>query len=887
MLQSSALLKRRELDVPDPFEESCRQNYDKLSKIIASKNAADVQSLLIKEKNITDVYKGLLYSVLIGHEHSEKSFSCIRAITLDNFTGFSNILFELCEKKFPNLLPGPANKVFSMLDVFLSLEVSAIEPCIICLFRQISLGSSISQTITNTTHLFSLSQKYKSYIVTRPPLLQMTMWHFLRIVPELAPDQQLQIAVASFVSQLILDHPQDWRSLGRDAARIAQTVFGAYPPIKSSLDGLRLSFDRQTPFSFLQSRLTPDMEEKIMFLLHEVPLGGQLRYLGWINSKFVRGAESYLFDLIRYLCCLPRPIKSRGTSLWMILGWFIKTYRQSSFISSLCRVSLLDWIYFRSGDDAGRLECCLLLMLNSTKNYPDITQLLLDTLAGCASSWQPSDERAEVRASIENAFIKSSAAAGVTSLSALFLSPAAKNCLSSLFPKAFSATTPQSQSSAPILKRASTAPPLSHPAKLARKSSSGESQSLLARILKRLPLQLKEPFSNLFLGLSNDAYLDDVDIIVNPAMNASISFLNSTDKAEDFGAVGLSLAELFKSQLCTGTFRASPVLISAFNASRSSPLLLSLLRRHEAQLGFHMLDWTKLDPRNITCYVNSLELEKACVNDDIRACRSACPPHTSTLLLWCYHQLPSELLVDPALFSRLLDSCPPADLCEMSLSLSTGVINCFQLDDLDERVALMIRLCQSMLSLTHHEQSWGWTLLTNVICGWEPGMVIDFTEKIVVIMCSKRGTIAAFDFQGLFSLWGSLQPLIDHVLALCKLPAAVQSVFTVRVITLWFKAHPLSMLSILSNILLDPVQVATVAKCASFFHIFTHRRQANRFFEALTSDRPLLRKLASSGLSGNDSVKEFCQGALNSKSTVPSTDVDNIDMERWTSFAST
>lgn len=99
----------------------------------------------------------------------------------------------------------------------------------------------------------------------------------------------------------------------------------------------------------LTSRIPPELETQIMFVLKNVKLGGQARYQAWMARKYVvpvcpiecydhflhvacrffsdRHSDSLIVDCVRYICCCFHPsnklLQSPVTPRWAFLGWIL------------------------------------------------------------------------------------------------------------------------------------------------------------------------------------------------------------------------------------------------------------------------------------------------------------------------------------------------------------------------------------------------------------------------------------------------------------------------------------------------------------------------------------------------------------------------------------
>ena len=113
---------------------------------------------------------------------------------------------------------------------------------------------------------------------------------------------------------------------------------GAAPTTVSLFE---LVIDKPTPSAYIESRVTPEMEKYLLFLLKEVAMGNQRRYQTWFVNKFMSApeAESLFSDLARYICVCHHPtneeLSKNFVSRWSLLGWLFKL-RQTPASKGYC-----------------------------------------------------------------------------------------------------------------------------------------------------------------------------------------------------------------------------------------------------------------------------------------------------------------------------------------------------------------------------------------------------------------------------------------------------------------------------------------------------------------------------------------------------------------------
>ena len=110
--------------------------------------------------------------------------------------------------------------------------------------------------------------------------------------------------------------------IGRDLLRLLQNISRIpemeelwndilYKPTSLSMTftGVSQLMNMRTSRRFLQSRITPDMEKKLVFLTSQVRFGNHKRYQEWFQKTYLNTIESQTLrcDLIRFIVGVIHP----------------------------------------------------------------------------------------------------------------------------------------------------------------------------------------------------------------------------------------------------------------------------------------------------------------------------------------------------------------------------------------------------------------------------------------------------------------------------------------------------------------------------------------------------------------------------------------------------
>ncbi|GLD95230.1 hypothetical protein PINS_up003872 [Pythium insidiosum] len=141
-----------------------------------------------------------------------------------------------------------------------------------------------------------------------------------------------------------------------------------------------------TPPKYLAYRLTPKMEECLVFMMERVQLGYVTRYQKWFASQFLSspGSDALVPDLVRYVCAVFHPsnqiLSSKVTPRYHILGWLYLLCKSPTVLARVQLAMFFDYLYFKPSDNIMNVEPAMLLMVKSLKSHPQMTLAMIQFL---------------------------------------------------------------------------------------------------------------------------------------------------------------------------------------------------------------------------------------------------------------------------------------------------------------------------------------------------------------------------------------------------------------------------------------------------------------------------------------------------------------------------
>lgn len=411
-VEESKLIQRGPYDAKDEFEFSLFQSFTNLqSQLIPpykllSQSAADLVHL----------NQALVYGVLTQPRMQQSLITHLAAVTSDGYACFVSILLRLVNECYPKLLEQSRTQLLWLVRQLISLSASEVDGLCLCLLRCIVGGDISHWNVWLSGQMLDIFRSNWIWLIGNPGLLTTALFTFLRLLPDhfMAKSpalNELKQDEAAFCVKILRDCFQDCLVIGRDLVRLLQDVafIPEFEPVWKDLLSNPSAFNAagfadiaqlyvvRTPARYLASRLTPEMEAQIRFMLTYVRMGNQRRYQAWFAQRFLSapGSETLVCDLIRFICGVHHPtnqiLQSDIVPRWAVVGWLLKCCKSHHAEANAKLALFYDWFFFMSKtDNIMNIEPALLLMVYSIPKYMDITHSLLEFLFLCMEHYDPS-----------------------------------------------------------------------------------------------------------------------------------------------------------------------------------------------------------------------------------------------------------------------------------------------------------------------------------------------------------------------------------------------------------------------------------------------------------------------------------------------------------------
>ncbi|XP_058793305.1 integrator complex subunit 3 homolog isoform X5 [Phymastichus coffea] len=399
----------------DDFEEKLEHCHNVLQNITANlseKEAHDsLNNAVCKDKTHEEISLGLLIEILTEPQAASNSYRDLTLLTRDGLAVVIASLNQIVLEKYIKLTDVAKNQLMWLLREMIKTNVNNVDNLCLSLLRHAAGGDISSRNIFLVENLLEIFHDNRSWLDKFPYLIASIVYTYLRLIEDHSATHlsNLRQKEVTFLVCLIREKITDCLVIGRDFIRLLQNV-ARIPEIEilwkeillnpkslnPNFNGVLQFLQTRTSRRFLQSRLTPDMERKLVFLTSQVRFGNHKRYQEWFQRQYLATPESQTLrcDLIRFIVGVIHPTNELLCSdiipRWAVIGWLFTTCTMPVAASNAKLALFYDWLFFEpEKDNIMNIEPAILVMHNSMRSHPAVTATLLDFLCRIISNFYP------------------------------------------------------------------------------------------------------------------------------------------------------------------------------------------------------------------------------------------------------------------------------------------------------------------------------------------------------------------------------------------------------------------------------------------------------------------------------------------------------------------
>ncbi|XP_033224600.1 integrator complex subunit 3 isoform X2 [Belonocnema kinseyi] len=409
LLCSSAVENKDDLE--EKFEK-CYTILQNLTAGLSEKEAHDtLNKAVCKEKTYEEVSLGLLVVILSEPQEAAKSYRDLNLISKDGLAIVLTNLNTLVLDRYLRFNDVTRTQLLWLLREMIRTSVASVDSLCLSLLRHAAGGDTSPRNLFLVDALLNIFQENRPWLDKFPILTASVVYTYLRLIEDhsaahLATLKQREV---TFLVNIIRERFVDCLVIGRDFVRLLQNV-ARIPEFEilwkelllnpkslcPNFTGVVQLLQTRTSRRFLQSRLTPDMERKLVFLTSQVRFGNHKRYQDWFQRQYLATPESQSLrcDLIRFIVGVIHPSNELLCSdiipRWAVIGWLFTTCTSTVAASNTKLALFYDWLFFDpEKDNIMNIEPAILVMHNSMRSHPAVTATLLDFLCRIIPNFYP------------------------------------------------------------------------------------------------------------------------------------------------------------------------------------------------------------------------------------------------------------------------------------------------------------------------------------------------------------------------------------------------------------------------------------------------------------------------------------------------------------------
>ncbi|XP_070541758.1 integrator complex subunit 3-like isoform X2 [Ptychodera flava] len=425
--EKSRLFNTSALDPKDEIEERMERGHSILTELTSGLSEREIHDALNAHvcKGMVqheEISLGLMYSILVDPPLATKSYRDMALITRDGLQLVIIKLNEIILGKYLKLHEKASPQLVWIVRELVKNSVVGADSVCSSLLRQIAGGDITPKNIWLAESMLDVLTDNRQWLDKQSGFIPIVVYTYLRLIEDhsgqlLANLRQREV---EFCISLLREKFMDCFMIGRDLVRLLQNVaripeFEKFwkdllhnpQSLSTQYTGILQLLNQRTSRKFLLSRLTPDMEAKVVFLTSKVKFGQQKRYQEWFQRQYLSTPESQSLrcDLIRFICGVIHPsnevLCSDIIPRWAVIGWLLTTCTSNVAASSAKLALFYDWLFFQPNkDNIMNIEPAILVMHHSMRSHLAITATLLDFLCRIMANFYPPIE-AQVRQGIQ------------------------------------------------------------------------------------------------------------------------------------------------------------------------------------------------------------------------------------------------------------------------------------------------------------------------------------------------------------------------------------------------------------------------------------------------------------------------------------------------------
>ncbi len=283
-LFATSVLEPRDAD--EERHDRCFALVHSLTADKGEKEANDALAAAVSKsdpKAHEDICVGLVVGALGEPEQAPRHYRDLAHVARDGMAAACQHLTMLVLEKYPKMFPSSKQQLLWLTREMIKSSVVGMENICWNLMRQIAGGDVSRPNLWLADHLLDIFVDHRAWLERFPFLLASVVYTYLRVIEDHFLVPALREKEVRFVVSLMRDRFADVTVIGRDLLRVLQNVaripeferlwadvVNDPKSLHPTFAGVTQLMHTRTSRRFLQSRITPEMEKKLVFLTSQV-----------------------------------------------------------------------------------------------------------------------------------------------------------------------------------------------------------------------------------------------------------------------------------------------------------------------------------------------------------------------------------------------------------------------------------------------------------------------------------------------------------------------------------------------------------------------------------------------------------------------------------------
>ncbi|KAG0035664.1 Integrator complex subunit 3 [Podila clonocystis] len=399
----------------DPVEKEMALAHQQLIESFQGKSDHEIHNFLQEGASASmarhgEIINGLLYGILTNKGTATDFYRHMNFVSRDQLASAGKQIRYFCiHVHFQKFRQTVKEQLVWIVGQLTELRFQGCENLYMNLLKQIRGGDISTGNIQHAEAMLNLLNTHLPWVYNNPVLIAYSCFTYLRIILDHSRYPSLKQAEVTFCTKLLRERFRECSDMGRDLVRALQDVSRIkefeeiwtdllHNPenLNPQLDGIHKLMAVPSRDFILGSRLTFDMERKLLFILKTLNVGDHIRNTTWFYERYLAApeADALFSDIIRYICGVYHPtnavLASSIVPRWLFIATLLRYVRSHTTAANIKLALFYDWLFYDPARDSiMNIEPAMLLMERSLMREPWVTAILVEFLHFTVLNYHP------------------------------------------------------------------------------------------------------------------------------------------------------------------------------------------------------------------------------------------------------------------------------------------------------------------------------------------------------------------------------------------------------------------------------------------------------------------------------------------------------------------